>query len=92
MSTKGMGGVARDVHLIRWVRGRRDHSRASAPPPKEIPMSKQTAETLGAQLDAVTKALDKEIAEAKTSFEKHALKMWRGIIGRVAVDLREFGK
>lgn len=59
-------------------------------------MSKTITESIAQALTEVTKQLDRELADQEKAgapaHERHAIKMWRGIVGRVARDLREFGK
>jgi len=54
-------------------------------------MTKATATQIATQLDAVVKTLNTELDNTKITYLKTALKMWKGIVSRVAADIRELG-
>lgn len=55
-------------------------------------MSQATSTKIADLLDQATKLLDAEVERATATWEKTALKTARGILGRVARDIREMGK
>lgn len=55
-------------------------------------MGKQQTEALSTKLDQVVKELEAAIEKSASSYEKTALKTYKGTIARVAKDLKEIGQ